>query len=163
MLTCLWFWFLTILGFDPRGLFAFFDGRRWRRVDPLEITRAFFTHPKFDWDETPNLLAGGNAFEQAHVLGQIARATREVFGIKEASAGGLTDQECFTLFGRFRQYMGDVKKNGKLFPTSSDSRESESTAWEDLPNPTRPGGVYSSTPSEQSAAPPGSPAVPTSA
>lgn len=153
-------WVLTILGQDPRGLFRFYDGRGWRLVDPLVMARGFWTHSTFDWDETPRLLQSGNSSIQLQAFRLIACAVRDVFGVRELSEGGLSEQECLDLLCSFREYLGDVKKNGSLFPTSVES--TESPPWDDLPIPTRPGSVFGSTVIEPSPAPPGSPAEPTS-
>lgn len=148
-------WLLTRLGRDPRGLFTFFDGRRWRSVDPLAVARAFFTHRNFDWDETPELLRSGVATVQLEAFRVIGEAVREVFAMKPVDQGGLSDLECLDLLTSFRQYLGDVKKNGNLFPTLPDSTESPCS--EGLPIPTRPDWVYGSTTIEPLPAPPGSP------
>lgn len=154
MLTRFWIWCLTKLGFDPRGLFVFFDGRRWRSVDPLEVARALFTHSTFDWDETPQLLRTGQALTQLEAFRVIGIAVREVFQIRPVSAGGLSDHECLELLSAFRSYLGDVKKNGSLFPISPDSSESlppvDKTTW-----PMKPDSGSGLTPNAASLAPPG--------
>lgn len=154
MLTRFWLWLLQRLGFNPHNLFVYFDGRRWRTADPLVVTRDFMTLPGFDWDEIVSQLRVANAIEQLHHVGNISRAVRKVLSIPEHADGGLTEIQCFDLFGTFRNLMGDVKKNGNLFPMSQTDTESPLLA--DLPIPTRPGGVYSSTSTDPSAVPPGS-------
>ncbi|HEY4262903.1 MAG TPA: hypothetical protein VGM98_22275 [Schlesneria sp.] len=153
-------WALTILGRDPRGLFCFHDGRRWRHVDPLVVARGFWTHPSFDWDETPKLLQSGNSSIQLQAFQSIAVAVRDVFSVRELSEGGLSEQECLDLLSSFRQYLGDVKKNGSLFPISVEP--TASPPWDDLPIPRRPGSASGSTVIEPSPEPLGSPAEPTS-
>lgn len=154
-------WVLTMLGHDPRGLFQFHDGRRWRQVDPLVVARGFWTHPSFDWDETPRLLQSGNSSIQLQAFQSIAGAVRDVFCVRELSEGGLCEQECLDLLSSFRQYLGDVKKNGSLFPISAEP--TASPPWDDLPIPTKPGSVSGSTVTGPSPEPPGSPVEPTSA
>jgi len=126
MWTRLWLWILTRLGRDPRGLFVFFDGRRWRAVDPLSVARQLFTHAEFDWDETPQLLLTGQSLMQLEAFRVIGEAVRTAFAVRAVSAGGLSDRECLELLTAFRTYLGDVKKNGSLFPISQDSMESPS-------------------------------------
>jgi hypothetical protein len=153
-------WALTVLGRDPRGLFRFHDGCRWHVVDPLEVARAFWTHPTFDWDETPLLLQSGNSSVQLQAFQSIAGAVRDVFRVKDISNGGLSERECLDLLSSFRHYLGDVKKNGSLFPISAEP--TASLPWDDLPIPTRPGSASGSTVTEPSPEPPGSPAEPMS-
>jgi hypothetical protein len=147
-------WLLTRLAFDPRGVFRFFDGRRWRTVDPLTTARAFLSHPKFDWDETPQLLVVPRATEQLTTVQVIDAAVREVFQIPPFAAGGLTELECVDLLSKFRQYLGNVKKNGSLFPISPVSMESEPS--DEVTIPPRPGSASGSTPIEPLPAQPGS-------
>jgi hypothetical protein len=154
-------WALTMLGRDPRGLFCFHDGLRWRHADPLVVARGFWTHPSFDWDETPKLLQSGNSSIQLQAFQSIAVAVRDVFCVRELSEGGLSEQECLDLLSSFRQYLGDVKKNGSLFPTSVEP--TASVPWDDLPIPTRPGSGNGSVAVEPEAEPPGLPAEPMSA
>ncbi|MFO1040975.1 MAG: hypothetical protein U0941_04270 [Planctomycetaceae bacterium] len=158
MWTRLWIWLLTRLGQDPRGLFVFFDGCRWRAVDPLQVTRDLFSHPQFDWDETPKLLMTGKATVQLEAFRLIGCAVRSAFGIPGVDSGGLTERECLDLLTGFRQYLGDVKKNGSLFPTLSDSTDQPSAEE----SPTKPDSDSGSTVVERSCELPGSPAEPTS-
>lgn len=152
-------WLMTRMGRDSRGLFLFYDGRRWRTADGLESLRAFFTRDGFDWDETPEQLKIPTATTQVLATKRIADAVRGVFGIKRAAEGGLSEAECLNLFWRFRGYLDDVKKNGSLYPILPDATESNQLeAWE---IPARPGSASGSTVPAPSNAPPGLPAEPT--
>lgn len=157
MWTRFWLWLLTRLGCDPRGLFLYFDGRRWRSADPLAVARAFFTHPSFDWDETPELLRSGVATVQLEAFRVIGLTVREVFAIEPVDRGGLTDRECLDLLASFRHYLGDVKKNGSLFPILPDS--TESAQRDGLPILTKADLDFGSTPTAPSPERPGSPAA----
>lgn len=152
MWTRFWFWLLTCLGRDPRGLFRFFDGRRWRTADPLAVARALFTHPGFDWDETPQLLLTGRSEIQLQACGIIGEAVRASFQILPLNQGGLSDRECLDILTAFRNYLGAVKKNGSLFPISQDCTGSPPVET----CVTRPGSDCGSTPTGPSAARPGS-------
>lgn len=158
MWTRFWQWLLTRLGQDPRGLFVFFDGHRWRVIDPLQAARDLFSHPEFDWDETPKMLMTGQATVELEAFRLIGSAVRTVFGIPTVESGGLTERECLDLLTGFRQYLGDVKKNGSLFQTSSDSTEQHSADG----SPTKPASDSGLTAAEPSCEPPGSLAEPTS-
>ena len=158
MWTRFWLWLLTQLGQDPRGLFVFFDGRRWRSIDPLQAARELFSHPEFDWDETPQLLVTGRSTVQLEAFRLIGNAVRTVFQIPVVGSGGLTERECLDLLTGFRAYLGDVKKNGSLFlilPDSTDSMSADGST-------TKPGSDCGSTVAGPSCEPPGSPAEPTS-
>lgn len=159
MLVRFWLWLLTKLGQDPRGLFVYHDGRRWRRADPLETARRLFAFPEFDWDETPTMILSGRSDIQLDAMRIIAAAVRSAFEIPAASKGGLSEMECFDLLDRFRTYLGDVKKNGSLFPISPDSTASARLA----DSTTKPAADSGSTPIAPSPAPRGLPAERTSA
>lgn len=158
MWTRFWLWLLTRLGQDPRGLFVFFDGHCWRAVDPLQAARDLFSHPEFDWDETPKMLMTGHATIQLEAFRLIGCAVRTAFEIPAVQSGGLTERECLDLLTGFRQYLGDVKKNGSLFQTSSDSTEHLSADG----SPTNPVSDSGSTAAELSCEPPGLLVEPTS-
>lgn len=156
--TRLWLWLLQILGFDPRGLFQFFDGKCWRTVDPLQVARDLFTHPRFDWDETPQLLLTGKAPAQLEAFHVIGEAVRAIFRIPPVDQGGLTDRECLDLLTAFRHYLGDVKKNGSLFQTSPEFMAPPSAGSFD----TKVDSVCGSIGNAPFNAPPGSPVAPIS-
>lgn len=116
-------WFLSQLGVDIRGIFRFWDGARWRAVDPFEAARRLFTDKEFDWEETPQLLDAPGVRHQLKATATIVAAVRSAFSVAELSQGGLTELECLELLWRFRAYLGDVKKNGSLLPISQPSTE----------------------------------------
>jgi len=147
-------WLWNACRLRRRVLFHFHDGQRTRRVDPLEVARRLFADQEFDWDETPRLLMTGHSGMQLETFRIIGNAVRSAFDIASVEHGGLSEIECLELLARFRDYLGDVKKNGSLFPI--------------LPAPTglppadhfpqKPGWDFGSTANEPSTAPPGSPA-----
>ena len=153
-------WLIDLLGLNPRGLFVFYDGRRRRRVDPLDVTRKLFSDKSFDWDETPKLLSTGNAMIQLAAFSTIAIAVRAAFAIPSVERGGLTEIQCLELLTQFREYLGEVKKNGSLFPMSRESTESVQSQ-DPSEFPTKPGWGSGSTEIEQFVEPVGSQAVPT--
>ena len=159
MWTRFWHWLQTRLGRDPRGLFVYFDGRRWQSSDPLQVARQLFTHSEFDWDETPQLLLVPKADIQLEAFRVIGNAVRSAFQIASVDHGGLTDRECLDLLTAFRVYLGDVKKNGSLFPISPASTDSRAAAQ----LTTKPALDFGSMPIAPFSEPPGLPAGPTSA
>lgn len=139
-----------------RVLFQFHDGERTRRVDPLEVARRLFADPEFDWDETPRMLMTGHAAMQLETFRIIGNAVRRAFEVPSVEGGGLSEIECLELLTRFRGYLGDVKKNGSLFPISPEPTGSPPVNH----FPTKPGWDFGSTANEPSIVPPGSPAAP---
>lgn len=134
MLLRLWIFILQALGFNPRGLFIFWDGRRYRRVDPMVIARNLwaaqvakevspgkFEPMPFESLESLKLVksAVGTKIQQGYA--EIAEAVREAFELRHFENGGLSENECQLLLARFEDYLGDVKKNGSNSPTGSDS------------------------------------------
>lgn len=119
-----WIWFVFVIRFDQRrGLFFFHDGRKYRSIDALETVRALFAHPTYKWDDTPGLIISGMSPVQLDALKTTAAAVREVFRIPLVGDGGLTELGCADLLDSFRGFLGDVKKNGSLFPISPTSTE----------------------------------------
>lgn len=106
------------LGLDPRGIFAFWDGRRWRYADPMVVARRLWSIPEFDSDKSRELIASGVGTLIVQGFEEIGDATRTAFGVRSAESGGLTDIECDRLLARFELYLGDLKKNGSLGQTS---------------------------------------------
>jgi hypothetical protein len=152
-------WLLSLFGLD-RKLFVFFDGRRKRRCDPFVVCRALFDAKDFDWDETPKLLNTGHSPTQLIAFQKIGIAVRAAFDVPTVETGGLSEIECLELLTAFREYLGNVKKNGSLFPILPDSTDSQQSQTEER-WPTKPGLDSGSTESEPPAAQPGSQAVPT--
>lgn len=124
MLMSVWWWVSSLFVRDTRDIFRFFDGRRWRGIDPFVAARVLFTHPKFDWDETLLLLTMPRVGPQLQTMETIVAAVQEAFGVRSFDEGGLAETECLALLYEFREYMGDLKKNGSLFPISPPATES---------------------------------------
>ena len=135
MLIQFWHWLQSKFHDDRRGLFSFFDGRRYRKVDALTAARALFSHPTYDWDETPGLLQSGIATVQLTAFARIGEAMREVFSIPDMEAGGLTELGCADLLASFQDHLGHVKKNGSLFPISPISTAQGSLVEMPMPPP----------------------------
>ncbi len=90
-----------------RLIFRFHDGRRIRRVDPVEIALALHEHPEY----LPEHL--GEASD-GHLGAQrtVAQAACDVFGVQPLSEkGGLTVAERIELMQAFDLYLLALKKN----------------------------------------------------
>jgi hypothetical protein len=140
MLHTIWIWFLQCLGFDPRGIFSFHDGRRWRHVDPMVIARNLAAisikekpmpgmanlpgfvmvvkEKAFDAAEFRAMIGSGEESQIQEAYFQITKAVRQAFNVRELEQGGLTELECDALLERFDDYLGYVKKNGSGLPTT---------------------------------------------
>ncbi len=111
MLTWLWYWLLAALGYDPRGIYSFYDGRRWRRIDPLATYLRLFDIPGFDPEQVLAELRGLDGNQRAKKLIDVSAAVRTAFGVKSLDDGGLTALECVELLSDFVGYAEDLKKN----------------------------------------------------
>lgn len=111
-----WLWILSIVGLDPRGIFVFYDGKRWRRSDPFVIYRGIYEVPGFDPDTALPTLNQGDARQKLKSAEKIAAAVRHVFGVKQLEDGGLTDLECVQLLGDFFEFSDDLKKSTEPQP-----------------------------------------------
>lgn len=133
MLRRLTIWFLQRLGFDPRGLFSFYDGRRYRHGDPMKIARKLWSAQvvkevtlgqyapmPFESVESRQRIKSGVGTQIQQGYAEIEEAVRYAFDLKPFEKGGLSENECEQLLGRFEDYLGDVKKNGSKTPISAD-------------------------------------------
>lgn len=118
-------WILSLLGFENRGIFRFWDGSRARGVDPLEILRGLYEIKGFDVESTPKLLEAPDQRTRLEATRDIAAAVRSVFLVPRLDNRGLTETECVELLADFLDYCEDLKKNIKETPTSQPSTASE--------------------------------------
>ena len=119
MLRSILFWLAYAIGLDPRGLFVFFDGRRWRHADPMVLARRLWSISGFESDKSRELLRSDQGALKAQGFAEIARAVQKAFSVYEVEHGGLTEIECEALLDRFETYLGELKKNGSPGQTSA--------------------------------------------
>lgn len=105
----LWAWLAACLRSKrDRKIFSFWDGTRWRRVDPLVVFRGLVDHPTYNMETHPLLVETGD--DEAYLV--MLQATRDVFGIKPLSDdGGLTECETMGVHFAFSDFMVDLKKS----------------------------------------------------
>lgn len=127
MMRSLWFFILRCCGADPRSIFRFWDGRRWRSADPLEVARKLYSVANFHPEETPELLKSEDPKVITETSGQVAAAVQYAFSVKPLTSGGLTETECIELLGTFQEYLGSLKKNIDMPPNSLPPMESPSS------------------------------------
>jgi hypothetical protein len=98
-----------------RRIYRFFDGKRWRSIDPMVPFRTLAQHERFDWEKTPQELAAAQQIGDKTLFFQSASNTvdaiRQGFGLKPFDQGGLTEFECVDLLLRFQEWLNVLKKN----------------------------------------------------
>ena len=127
---------------SSRRVFAYFDGKHWRRIDPLQAYYELQNHAEFIADRHPREAAEG---EQSAVE-VCAKAVCDVFDIKPydtRKGTGLTITERVNLLYTFGEYIGWLKKNTEpsLSVPPSTEPTSESSSEEttnDSPRSTAP-------------------------
>lgn len=104
------FWLASL--FRPRSstrIFAYYDGSRWRSIDPIQVIHALETHPTFNAERhLPDANQG-----QREAIEIIAAAVTDVFGVPpyDDAGRGLTIAERKGLLDTFYLYCQTVKKN----------------------------------------------------
>ena len=106
-----------------RDIFAFWDGKRDRKADPLAAYRALKADPDFNIDVDTELVASAGDLESS---AKMANAVRRSFGVPRFEDGGLTESECNTLFWAFMLYLNEKKNTDEPPLTSPEPTESTS-------------------------------------
>lgn len=120
-----------------RAIFAYWDGRALRRVDPLLAWYSMLDDPQFNLDRHP---AGVDRGERESIE-ITAGMVRRVFRVLPLNQQGLTEQECLQLFLDFMAYWAGLKKSISGSRTSS----SHSAPMQPAPSTTRPDAELPST------------------
>lgn len=110
-LSYLW---MVSFGRKERGIFRFWDGRRWRTADPIPTWRALADDPEF-LAETHLTLVDGGDLESVGIVG---RAVRRAFGVPEFNQGGLTERQCVDLLESYYSFIDSLKKKQDTLSTS---------------------------------------------
>lgn len=84
----------------------------------MVLARRLWSIDNFDQDESRKRIADDAGIVKFQGFEEIGVAVRMAFLINEAESGGLTDLECERLLTRFEEYLGGLKKNGSIGPTS---------------------------------------------
>jgi len=98
-----------------RELFAYFDGRRLRRLDPLQVHIALELHPTFSWEDFEMVRAGHADKTKVYL-----EAICDIFDVTLYTPDtwfGLTGAECLDILADFMEYCDEVKKNIDPGPT----------------------------------------------
>jgi hypothetical protein len=114
---------------DSRAIFRYWDGLRWRLIDPVIANRAIWNDETCDLAEDYKIIvnppkADGSGFmhspeEVIAAEDRIADLTRRVFGLGAWSEtmAGLTQYETHDLLDEFLNYIGDLKKKRNTLRT----------------------------------------------
>lgn len=138
MFRRIWIRFLQSLGFDPRGIFTYWDGRKWRHVDPIVVGRRLWSvnveqRRQFDIKDAPlpfdsenprKLIKKGDWDSVQRGLHEIAEAVRYAFQLNTFDGrNGCSELECLQILEKFESYMSVLKKNGSGLPITSTSTD----------------------------------------
>lgn len=111
-----------------REIFRYWDGLRWRAIDPMVVFRSMSSHPEFNPEVHIPLLASDNLELQQQAAPIAVAATRQIFGIEafaDGHEGGLTELETLAVLNDFCEFADGLKKNGNGQQTSPVAMEPE--------------------------------------
>lgn len=116
-------WLIGLIRYCVQGRqgFVYWDGRKYREIDPLVAYRQLMTHPTFNWEEEARNALSDNATVVMQAYQSIAEVVREVFQVETVGNGGLTEAACYQLLARFAQFGNRQKKSSSHLPISGQS------------------------------------------
>lgn len=106
---------------QERRIYAYFDGEKTRRVDPLVLWRKVME--KYEDFKVEVKVAFSPSKDAAAAWQQAVGRIRLMFDVKpwdEATGAGLTEDECFDLIDHFTAYMDALKKGSSPMQTSAE-------------------------------------------
>ena len=112
-----------------RAIFRFWDGRRVRAVDPIEVSRLLRRDPFFDAETHLKLIDAGDD----EAIRVTANAVRQAFGIPDLQGGGLAELECLAVLMDFYEFLHALKKNTSPTPSEQPPTESLSSDASTMP------------------------------
>lgn len=114
-----------------RAIFAYWDGQRLVKDDPMRIFRALLVHPEFDWKTHPQLVDDYDRNPETHRERNITlKAVCDVFQVQSLCPEiptGLTEDELLQLLWNFSAYCNQKKRMPNPSPTPPESTDSESS------------------------------------
>ena len=119
-----------------RAIFHYWDGSKYRTIDPMVAYRELDLHSEFDWETHPLLIdppEGESADTRLSVeaMGITADAVRTAFHVPLYEDGrGLTEGELVNLLTEYAEWMNALKKNTRPLPISPEPTEPESSEAE---------------------------------
>jgi len=106
-----------------RFIFAYWNGQKIVKGDPMVLWRSLQQHE--DYREDDFKLIQVEALRNK-IIGKLSGVVREVFNIKPAEEGGLTELECLDTLRAYIEYSGFQKKSGEETQTLPSTTEQES-------------------------------------
>ncbi len=103
-----------------RLIFRYWDGRRSRIGDPMILYRNLLAHEDFRSEDLA-LIQVKDLFPK--MVEKLSRVYRDVFSVKQAVDGGLTDVEAVQNLTQFIAFAGLQKKSTEPTPTSPPSTD----------------------------------------
>lgn len=133
-----------------RNLFRFWDGRKWRAVDPWSTWRAIVNCKTFDFSNRLFLVEAGEDDEVRACVSALC----QIFGVErynDETKVGMTDWEILSIYLALRNDCDALKKNTSAGPTTSPPTDPPSSISPASPSdPTNSSSASCSMPSEAS-------------
>lgn len=125
-------WFRSRRIKRARLLFEFWDGERFRRVDPWVVWRTFKEDKDFNYETQLDIAQNGESPE----IGLFVAAMCNAFGVKrydEKTNTGMTESEMFVLLSDLGFFFDALKKNGSTSSTASQPTDLDTSTLSDSP------------------------------
>ena len=111
-----------------RRLFAFWDGQRTVRMDPMVIIRRLSEHETYDPENDFKRLRNPSSKARGKAIAYLAGVVRDAFQLPEFDGKtGLAELELLNLLNSFNKQMDALKKNMQPTPESSPSTAASGT------------------------------------
>ncbi|CAK9093030.1 Uncharacterized protein SCF082_LOCUS43762, partial [Durusdinium trenchii] len=130
-------WWKRLRDGRKRAIYRYFDGRTYRRVDPMVAHSRLLNHETFDIEGHTMIAFQDDATDefsrkaQDEARGILVAAVRDVFEVTAfdpRTGTGLTEGECVGLLWDFFDYCNAEKKSTDLPPNSPESTEQPPSA-----------------------------------
>jgi hypothetical protein len=106
-----------------RFIFVYWNGQKIVKGDPMVFWRSLQQHEDYREDDFKLIQVEGL---RNQIFGKLSGVVRDVFGIKTAEEGGLTELECLDILRSYIEYSGFQKKSGEEIQTLPSTTEQES-------------------------------------
>jgi hypothetical protein len=92
-----------------RAIFQYWDGRKTRHADPMQIYRELACHPTFIWSQHPQQVE--RDYDALRITLAALREVFHVFPLSKDGKSGLSDGETLGLLIQFAEFIDLAKKN----------------------------------------------------
>jgi hypothetical protein len=125
-------WLRNKLEARRRSIFHYWNGSRWRRVDPADINRKMRDHPTFVFEKHVPLLREQDTFGQ-EAYDITYKAMLDIFDVHPVNdQGGLTETEVMWLLTSYCEFCLALKKNISFRPILLPTMESIASDGESI-------------------------------